>query len=253
MNALLVGTKKEPILSYLPDTFLLIDDGELIDAIEIPPRKDVTLFDVSRHSFNPLKDMDYRRARDFISVLDAIFPEGEGTLTRKNANFILLNALLDKPKTMDKLVYPKADNAHTDAYQKIQTLLLSPILRNVLNRPTNFSFKGTILARLDRAVFGDFDCFVLGNLLISQYKGHIVVPDFGFYAYPSHTSLLRQNRLIAGVNCLDEVPDLRGQLLLVNTKRASHATADDAKVLALYAGLLPGTNAYNAFLENCIG
>ena len=38
MNALIVGTNKNPVLEYLPETFLLIDDGPLIDTLKIPPR-----------------------------------------------------------------------------------------------------------------------------------------------------------------------------------------------------------------------
>lgn len=167
MNALIVGTKKQPIIQNLPDAFLLIDDGELIDAVELPKRRTVTIFDPLVHAFNPLKGMNYRRARDFIAVLDAVFPEGESTLTRKNSNFVLLEALLNKPKRLDTLIPAKSDSAYVDARQKIQTLLFSPTLKNVLTRPTNISFKGIMLAKLNRAELGDFDCFVLANLLIS--------------------------------------------------------------------------------------
>lgn len=251
MNLLVVGTKKETILEHLPDTFLLIDDGAIIDAVPLPPQRKITIFDVTKHSFNPLKGIDYLRARNFITLLDAVFPEGKDTLTKKISNFQILSALLSKPKSLDGLIRNTKDTA--DAYQKIQTLLLSPVLERVLNNPTNFSFKGTILARLNRAELGDFDCFVLGNLLIGQYKGHVCVPDFGFYGTPSHLSLMRQDRLIAGLNFLEEVPTgLRNQLLLVGTKIASHCTAKDAETLAQYAGLLPHTNQYNEFIEECI-
>jgi hypothetical protein len=254
MNLLIVGTtdKKETIFQHLPESFLLIDDGSIIDALRLPPRRKVTTFDFTKHSFNPLKDIDYRRAREFISVLDAVFPEGENTLTKKTSNFILLNALLSKPKSLDKLIRPGRDSAQTDAYQKIQTLLLSPVLKSVLCRPTNFSFDGIILARLNRAELGDFDCFVLANLLIANYKGQIVIPDFGFYACPHHTSLIRQNRLIAGVNFFDEVPKLRNHLLLIDNKIGHHCTAEDAECLAGYAGLTPNTVAHTEFVQRSI-
>jgi hypothetical protein len=253
MNVLILGTRKDAVLDHLSHPFLLIDDGELIDAVELPPRKSVTAFDFRKHSFNPLKHINYQRAREFVNILDVIFPEGQGTLTRKNGNFILLNALLKEPKTLDTILFPKSnDPAHTEAYQKIQTLLLSPVLKDVLNRPTNVSAKGTLLARLPRAELGDFDAFVLGNLLVSLYPGQVVLPDFGFYAHASHVSLIRQNRLVAGVNSLAEVPAFQSQLLLIDKKIASHATSDDAKVLAAYEGLLPGTNAYNHFIDSCI-
>lgn len=254
MNTLIVGRDKTPILSTLPDTFLLIDDGELIDQLELPPRRKVLEFDVAKHSFNPLRGINYFRAREIISILDAIFPEGDSTLTKKSSNFILLNALLEHPRRLDHLIYENTkDSAHTDAYQKIATLLLSPVLHNVLCRPTNVSFSGIILARLDRAKLGDFDCFVLANLLIQQYKGQIAVPAFDFYAAPHHTSLIRQKRLIAGVNFLDEVsPKMRNSLLLIKDKIASKTTAQDAEVLASYAGFGPTITGHSAFIEECI-
>jgi|SRR5579863_224741 len=254
MNTLVVGSEKRTLLDFLPDHFLLIDDGELIEQIEFPKRRAVTFFDVSKHSFNPVKNIDYRRAREFITVLDAVFPEGENTLTRKNSNFILLNALLAKPKSLETLVSQpsKTDGAQTDAYQKVATLLLSSVLNNILNRPTNLSFTGTIVARLNRAELGDFDCFVIANLLISQYKGPVVIPDFGFYSHKAHSSLIRQGRLVAGINSFSEVPKLAQLLLTIDQKLASHCTTDDAKVLAQYQGLLPATNAYNQFIDTCI-
>jgi len=253
MNTLIVGTRKDAILHYLPPgPFLMIDDGPLLDTVERRART----FDVERHSINPLKDMDYRRARDFIGVLDAVFPEGENTLTRKTSNFVLLNELLTgTAKRLDKLIPTEPDKKDTgrlDAYQKLQTLLLSPVLERVLNRPSNFSMTGTILARVDRAVLGDFDAFVIGNILMSQYQGPIVVPDFGFYATKSHASLLRQDRLVAGVDILDDVPKLKRQLLLIDRKIPSHATADDAEVLALYDGKIRGTNAFTEFVQDGI-
>lgn len=254
MNAIIVGKDKTPTIQHLPDTFLLIDDGDLIESLPLPKRRAVTIFDVAKHHFNPLKDMDYRKAREFIQVLDAVYPEGTNTLTRKNSNFILLQTLLDKPEKLSKLLSPKSkDPAHTDAYQKIQTLLLSPVLRSVLDEPTNVSFKGIILARLNRAELGEFDSFVLANFLISQYRGNVVIPDFGFYACPIHSALLRENRLIAGINSFDEVPTFKQRLLLAQKRIPSHCTAEDAEILAQYAGLIPGINEYNDFVQSAIG
>jgi hypothetical protein len=249
MNALIVGSNKQPLLQYLPRRdFLLIDDGPLIDAWDLPRHR---VFDVAKHSFNPLKDMDYRRAREFVGVLDAVFPEGESTLTARRSRFQILEALLAKPRTLDRLISDTKDTE--DAYQKIRTLLLSPVLERVLNGGTDFSIDGTIVARLDRAVLGDFDCFVLANLLVSQYQGTVVIPDFGFYATRFHVSLIRQNRLVAGINSFDEVQDLKSQLVLIETKVGSRCTPDDAEILAMYAGITPGTNGYNDFIQARIG
>lgn len=251
MNVLVIGRDKTAILDHLPKgPFLIIDDGPIIDALTLPSRRSVSVFDPSKHSFNPLKDMSYTKARDFIAVLDAVFPEGESTLTKRYANFQLLSALLSGKRRLNGLIPNTKDTA--DAYQKVQTLLLSPVLERVLNRPTNLSFRGTILARLDRAVLGDFDCFVLGNLLASQYRGPVVIPDFGFYACKPHLALIRQNRLIAGVHTFEEVPAFKNDLILMEKKVPGGTTPKDAELLALYAGYLPGTNAYHDFIESCL-
>ncbi len=251
MNKLVVGSDKSAIIEHLPETFLLIDDGPLLDTVPLPPRRKIARLDLSTHSFNPLKDMTYERARDFISVLDAVFPEGAETLTKKASNFALLKAFLvtPRPTKLHRLITPhKNDTGSLDAHQKIETLLLSPVLKRFLAYPTNFALDGILLARLDRAVLTDFDCFVIANVLISNYPGQVVVPDFGFYGCAFHTSLIRQGRLIAGVNFLDESP-LKNSLLLMEDKRARHCTAEDAETLAGFTGKLPGTNEYNDFIQ----
>ena len=251
---LIVGTNKTAtILDTLPESYLLIDDGPVIDAIAFPKRRKITRLDFSHHSFSPLKGMGYLEARQFIEILNAVFPEGESTLTRKNSNFVLLNALLSKPKSLDTLVAKSQDPAQIDAYQKVETILLSPLLNRVLCNANNFPFSGILTARLDRITMGDFDCFVLANLLITKYKGHIVIPDFGFYACANHIQLMRQQRLIAGVNFLDEVSTkIRQNLLLMEPKLARRSTHEDAERLAQYARIPKGTNAYGDFIDACL-
>jgi len=259
MNVIQAGTNKAPLFEYVDfsKNTLVLDDGSLIDGLKLPLRRKVTRFDYREHTFNPLQGMDYKRARDFIAVIDALFPEGQNTLTRKNANFILLNALLGKVSTLDRLLKPSKDPAAQDAYQKIATLMLSPVLKRVLCAPKNFSLKGVVLARLDRAELGDFDCFVLGNFLISQFDGTVVVPDGGFYLRDHHTSLIRQGRLVAGVNTLSEVPVvLRHALLTIPKKIASGAIYPDAVELAYHAGLRPDPtrvdNPFNQFIDEAM-
>ena len=250
MNTLILGSAKGPILDHLPDTFLLIDDGPIIDALQLPERKAVTVFDPAHHAFNPLKDMTYLRARAFVDLINAAFPEGESTLTRRISSFHILTALLSGAQSLDSLIRDTKDTR--DAYQKIQTLLLSPVLAKVITRPTNLSFKGTILARLNRAELGDFDCFFLANLLIQQYPGPVVIPDFGFYACPFHVDLIRQDRLVAGINAFDEVPRFRNELIQFEKKVGSRTTPEDAAILANYRGLTPHTIAYNDFIQQQI-
>ncbi|MCZ7594252.1 MAG: hypothetical protein M5U16_04550 [Hyphomicrobium sp.] len=141
----------------------------------------------------------------------------------------------------------------------VDDILTSPVLKRVLCNPTNFSFSqnSIILAKIDRAELGNFDALVLGMLLINQFKGQLIIPDFGFYGRDAHISLIRENRLIAGINFLGELPlRLRQAVLLIKDKHASHALIDDAELLAKYAGLHPdptrADNPYNAFIEAAI-
>jgi len=41
---------------------------------------------------------------------------------------------------------------------------------------------------------------VLGLFLMAQFWGQVIVQDFGFYGREAHAWLMRENRLIAGVN-----------------------------------------------------
>jgi hypothetical protein len=122
----------------------------------------------------------------------------------------------------------------------IDDILLSPILRDVFCRQQNFSIKSgtppsSIVARIDRAKLGDHDARILGALLISQFKGQIILPDFGFYAREFQASLIRENRLIASVYTLSELDTKLQQLCLLMEKVARQCTYADAEVLAQYA------------------
>lgn len=250
-NALIVGFDKQPILQHIPqDDFLLIDDGPLIDALPVRARR----FDIGKHRFNPLKDMDDRKAASFIAVLDGAFPEGANTLTRRYSNHYLFKQLLNNPRRLDRLTAPSKDPYERDAHEKIERLLLSPVLENVLNGPDLFRFEGKIAARLDRAKIGDFAAFVLGNLLIAQAQGTVIVPDFGFYALPSHVELIRQGRLVAGINSFDELPGMRNHLIQMERKIPSRTTLDDAELFARLNGVpkIP-EEPYRNYLERCIG
>jgi len=244
MNALVVGSNQEPLSHYLPRAnFLLIDD-------ELPDRLRARAFDVARHTFNPLTGLTPNRARDLAELFYAADPGGDATLTVRNGKRALAPMLV-AAKRIDQLTGDRKDPAAAEALAMIDNILFSPTVRRVLTG-SNFSLKGTILARLNRAELGDFDCYVLGNLLISQYQGQVVIPDFGFYAAPFHTSLIRQNRLIAGIRSFDEVPKFRNQLIQIEEKVGSRCTPEDAKLLAVYEGLVPGTNEYNDFIGRCI-
>jgi hypothetical protein len=130
-------------------------------------------------------------------------------------------------------------------------ILVSPVWKKVFCGKPNFAFtpKSMIVAKLDRAELGDFDALVLGLLLMSHFKRQIVVPDGGFYLRDAHLSLMRERRLIVGVNSLSELsPKLQQGVLLFEGKIGSGCTWEDACTLARYAGLTPQTIAHGDFV-----
>jgi hypothetical protein len=253
MNSLFIGDTTD-ILAEVRGPFLLLDDGPLIE--QLPTRK---VFDVTKHSINILKGVDYRRARDLVAITDAIYPEGANTLSKKNSTYALLLALCNQPKSLHTLFrgmplpLKTTVEAILEAQQKIDTLLLSPILRSVLTKEANFRMDGVVLARLSRAELGDFDCFALGHFLISLYKGQVVIPDFGFYGRSYLTYLIREERLICGVRALAQLPpDLRQEVLLIPDKQAKNCTYEDAVTFGNYLGKNPNLHEYNDFIKSLV-
>lgn len=252
---LILGTNKDHLFhEHLPKNFLLVDDGKIIDALDPTSLRKAVHFDFSKHTFNPLRGMDYRRAQDFLDVLDAVFPQGQNTLRKMDSNFYLLKQLVtDKPTNLRNLITISDDPAIKDASQKIESLLLSPVLNRVLTTATDdFPLDGTILARLDPSVLGRRDCFVLANLLISVYKGHVIVPKYREYSCPFHLSLIEERRMTVGLNFLDEVSTEIRRSLLMQETLACRCLYDDAEVLAMFAGKPRGTNGFNDYVSACM-
>jgi hypothetical protein len=241
MNVLHVGFTKSVDLPK--GGYLLIDD----EVRDIPKSR---VFDPMQHSFNPLKGIDYKRARELAELFYTINPQGENTLTVRNGKRALLKALMQA----DRLDKAKGDE---EVSGMLDDILLSPVLRRVLCNPTNFSFKETsiIQARINRVELGDFDALVLGLLLMSHFKGQLVVPDLGFYGRDIHSRLIREERLVAGVNFLSEMPEkLKKTALLIDEKIPNGATVEDAEELAKYVrpALGRNSNKYLAFIEDAI-
>lgn len=232
---LLIGTadKTQHLLdSADPKGFLLIDDGPIADAFleRFPNAREFN----TTASFNPLRNIDYKRARDFASLLYSISPQGENTLTVRNGRRALVRLLLKKPSRLDRLPQPSTD-PEIEAVGMIDEVLVSPILRNVFCRTPNFFFPKNIVARINRAELGDFDALVLATLLIGQFKGQVIVPDGGFYLRDFYTSLIRQNRLVVGLNYLAELPEkLQQAVLSIPSKIISKTTREDAERLIFY-------------------
>ncbi|MBX3498094.1 MAG: hypothetical protein KF889_01520 [Alphaproteobacteria bacterium] len=204
------------------------------------------VFDPLVHCFNPLKGIDYKRARELAEVLYTIAPQGENTLTVRNGKRTLLRALL-AAESLDRV------DGDEEVAAMIGDLLVSPVLKRVLCTPGEpFSFKpsSAVIARLNRAELGEFDALVLGLLLLNQYRGQVVVPDLGFYGRNQHANLVRERRLIGGCNFLEELPDkLRQACLSIEDKELRHASSADAELVAKLSGLVRGTNDFNGHVK----
>jgi hypothetical protein len=210
-----------------------------------------------KHSFNPLKNITYKKAREIADILYTVSPQGENTLTVRNGKRALLKMLMDGPARLDQLPtdYGKTETGPLEALATVDDILVSPVLRRVLCNPTNFSFNpnSKILARIDRAELADFDALVLGLLLMAHFKGQVVVEDLGFYGRDCHVSLIREERLIAGCNFLGELPaKLRQAALLIEEKVPSGTTMEDAEMIAQYAGHVPGTVGFTGFIQDAM-
>lgn len=101
-------------------------------------------------------------------------------------------------------------------------------------------------------MIGEHDARVLGSVLMAEFPGQIIVPDFGVYARDFHASVIREGRLIAGVHSLAELDGRLRQLCLLMEKVLLQCTADDTETIAKYEGLLPHTVVHTAFVEGAI-
>jgi hypothetical protein len=126
---------------------------------------------------------------------------------------------------------------------KIGTLLLSPMIRNIVgqSRSTVTHRVPILIANLDRARLGDLTARLLGGLLIARSTGPVYIHSFGFFASGSDglASLFPQDRFTITINFLDELsPRLRQEVLGIEQKYVFKANRRDAEELAFYVRLL---------------
>ena len=248
MNKLFIGKNKiEP-----RGACLFIHD-------QVPRRPLAQVFDPANHSLDLLRRVTPRQARDLAKALYAVEPEtGKSTLTIRYARRAL-GPLLFAADRFDLIKVPP--NIPKSAKEELETLisdlLFDPTIKSALTGENPiFALKPhtTILARLNRAEIGDDASLILACILIALYQGQVVIPDFGFYGRDAHVNLIRENRLIAGVNYLAELPpQLRRAALLIEDKRANCALHEDAVTLAQFAGLRPDPlrqdNDYDKYIQ----
>jgi hypothetical protein len=247
MNTLHVGFKRT--LQLPKGSFLFIDD-------EVPKHPKAKVFNPFRHSFNPLRNIDKKTARDLAHVLYTVSPQGDNTLTVRNGRRALAQAFVDAKRLDQLTVQSDIKGVKEEVEGMIGELLFTDVMKQVLCSDNDFAFTGRntkVFARINRAELGEFDALVLGLLLMSHFKGQVIVPDLGFYGRDAHVSLVRDGRLIAGVDSLAELPPkLRAAALLIKDKVPSGTTFEDAETLARYAHLQPRTNEYNDFVQGAI-
>jgi hypothetical protein len=247
MNRLYVGFSKKVALPK--GSFLFIAD-------DVPEHPKAKVFDPQKNSFNPLKHINKKKARELADVLYTVSPQGENTLTVRNGKRALAQALAEGKRLDELRIRSDVKGVKEEVEGMIGELLFTDTMRSVLCSDNDFAFAGKntkVFARLNRAELGDFDALVLGLFLMAHFKGQVVVPDFGFYGREAHVSLMREGRLIAGVNTLGELaPALRRNVLLIEDKIASGTTLEDAETLAAYARHARDTNAYNDFVQGAM-
>lgn len=245
-NSLYLGRTKSIKLPRC--AFLYIDD-------ELPKKTLAKVFDPLTHSLDPIGRISEAEAKHLAKMIYLAYPQGENTLTVRTGQ-INLAKLLHVNDRLDLI-----DTKDEEARLIIDDLLFLPLLKRVLCPTDNSTFRQkpmqTVVARLNRAEIGDFAAFIIGQILISQWKGQVIIPDFGFYGRETHISLVRENRLIAGVNFLGELPlRLRNAVLLIGDKHAHHALYDDAELLAKFKGLRPDPtrddNDFNKFVRSAM-
>src|SRR6202795_3563756 len=123
MNKLILGLADKTKHLYTRPGFLLIDDGPICDAF-LKRFKRAKEFNPRKHSFNPLKPMTYRKARDLTSVFYG--SEGKDTLTVRNGKRALTKILLEGER-IDMLESGKSD-PEKEAAALIDDILISPVL-----------------------------------------------------------------------------------------------------------------------------
>lgn len=221
--------------------FLITDE-----FLDIPRSKK---FDPKKHSFNFMEGMTEDKAEEDAELFYTLSPGGEATLTVRNGKIALASAIMEA-ETFDKV------KGNEEVTLMRDSILFSPTRRRVLCGTPNFKFSpdAKIQARLNRKELGEKSALIIGLLLLSIYPGQCIVPDLGFYGRDIHTRLIREERLIAGINFLAELPPkLRRTVLLIEEKIVSgSATADDAELLAMYARLEEKTMGYNDFVKSAI-
>jgi hypothetical protein len=289
MNRLLIGSpnKTNFLLQFLAEDFAsgvtIIDPvGDVAraaaDIVPVKLTQKALYFDpsdvnhpVGLNVLQGVLEHDHQRlAEELCGYFDAMFPEGQSTLARANARYILatclrlllnmdgatllgiLKLLTDKSfrtkclsKCTDPIVLTNAALLEHKQFEpaiallqtKIGTLLMSPTIRNIVGQKTT-TLKGAtiIISNLDRSKLGDLTAKLLGGLLIARSTGQVYINDFPFFTLENFP--FAQNRFTIALRFLDEVSrPLQQELLSIDDKVVMRTNPDDAKRLAFYVNV----------------
>jgi hypothetical protein len=195
----------------------------------------VRVFDPLSHSFNPLKNIDKKTARQIARVPYFASPEGVNTLTVRNGRRALAHAVYKAERFDEVRVDSRIKGVNEEVEGILDDLLFTDVMRKVLCSDEEFGFEGhnrKVFARVDRAELGDEDALMLGLLLMLRYKGHVIVDDLGFYGLDSHAGLARQGKLTGWASTLGDIPPRLRREMLRGEKVATGVTYEDALELA---------------------
>jgi hypothetical protein len=166
----------------------LPEGGFLFIGDEARKAKGSRVFDPKKDSFNPLAQLDYRSASDFVDIIDSIFSRDENTLTKDTGLDFLPSASIEAQIAWAAHTAAgerRYDGSYMGAREDWTHTALAGLAARVVQtedkRPQSPASRKEIFARLNRAELGDFDARVLGPFLMANFKGQIVVEDLGFY------------------------------------------------------------------------
>lgn len=234
MNKAYIGFHVKPSVPEGP--VLLICDE--LPEVALPFQR---VYQPEKQSIDVLRGIDERRAEELSDSLYDIYPEST-TLTVRNGRQDLRDALL-KADRLEKVTGTE------EVDRVIRDILFQPVVRNALcSRSSVFRIakENVVVARLNRKEIGDKAALIIGLVLLNMYKAQVVVEDFGFYGRRAHRRLVREDRLIAQVNSLKELPEeLRNSFLSIREREGKGVLFDDAETIAKLDGLRPGRNEFN--------
>jgi hypothetical protein len=207
-------------------------------------------------------DERQRLTEELCAYFEAMWPNGWGA----QSNFLLANCLrllLDNNQTMlgiikllnepsfsvslttaDPIVSLNWDlinswerkqrqQALAPLQNKIGTLLMSPMIRNIVGQQkTTLNQADIIIANLDRSKLGDTTARLLGGLLLARSEGHVIVNDYAFFG----ASLpFPQERFTVAIDFLDQLdPKTREAVLAIEEKYVFRTNKRDAQELHFY-------------------